>query len=832
MKSDDKVKFISRRKFLKVTGLTIGGLTTGPLLFSELMAVPGELLSKASNGPGVETWINTVCRQCPGGCGISVRRIDNIPVYIKGNPIFPVNRGGVCPMAHSSLEVLFNPDRIMNPLKQVGTKGQDNWESESWNTALNALIQRLRKLVSNDQVHRIALLNGDDSQLMRCLCEHFMNGMRSPNYFEDDTLAINSIAARLSQNIDEQPVYDLANSKYILNFGSNFLEEGNSPVYYQQLIGHMRSNDKQSDLQLVHIDSRINLTGSNSDKWIPIRPGTYGALALGIAYVLIANNLYDQEYISNAVGFKQFMDDDGQEHIGFESLIRANYYPEKVSRITGVPMDTILQLGKEFGIYQPSVAISDDAARFTTNGGFTQWAIYCLNALVGNIQKEGGVFFAPILPQFDLPETIKPLSPDKNAHSPAVGSGASAQSLFGKTSIDQFAEEVSTSPPGLIDTLIIIDSNPVFHSRNKERFIQALNKIENVVYLGTFLDETAQQSDLILPDHSYLEKFDLHGPIPGIIFSHLGLQQPVIKPIFNTHHAGDILIEIGGAVLGKKLFPWKNYKDLMHYRLKSIYNSGEGAIISESSFTEWIGYLKQRGWKFQQYETFSAFQKLFNQNGGWWNPVDPVRNLDEIYRTESNKYEFYSYVLKAMLEKNSTGPNEEFSQEHLEQFLNDWHITARGESLHLPHYEPPFTNGTSEDFPLLLTVSQSLTNRNGKGASQPSMLEILGIQVGKYWDSWAEINPKTAEAYGIKEHDQVLVESEKGRIHVGVRIFQGILPDVIHLQLGMGHTSYGRYGTNIGANATDLIEDNFDSLTRVPSLNGTCVRISPAGKGT
>ncbi len=832
MKSDDKVKFISRRKFLKVTGLTIGGLTTGPLLFSELMAVPGELLSKASNGPGVETWINTVCRQCPGGCGISVRRIDNIPVYIKGNPIFPVNRGGVCPMAHSSLEVLFNPDRIMNPLKQVGTKGQDNWESESWNTALNALIQRLRKLVSNDQVHRIALLNGDDSQLMRCLCEHFMNGMRSPNYFEDDTLAINSIAARLSQNIDEQPVYDLANSKYILNFGSNFLEEGNSPVYYQQLIGHMRSNDKQSDLQLVHIDSRINLTGSNSDKWIPIRPGTYGALALGIAYVLIANNLYDQEYISNAVGFKQFMDDDGQEHIGFESLIRANYYPEKVSRITGVPMDTILQLGKEFGIYQPSVAISDDAARFTTNGGFTQWAIYCLNALVGNIQKEGGVFFAPILPQFDLPETIKPLSPDKNAHSPAVGSGASAQSLFGKTSIDQFAEEVSTSPPGLIDTLIIIDSNPVFHSRNKERFIQALNKIENVVYLGTFLDETAQQSDLILPDHSYLEKFDLHGPIPGIIFSHLGLQQPVIKPIFNTHHAGDILIEIGGAVLGKKLFPWKNYKALMHYRLKSIYNSGEGAIISESSFTEWIGYLKQRGWKFQQYETFSAFQKLFNQNGGWWNPVDPVRNLDEIYQTESNKYEFYSYVLKAMLEKNSTGPNEEFSQEHLEQFLNDWHITARGESLHLPHYEPPFTNGTSEDFPLLLTVSQSLTNRNGKGASQPSMLEILGIQVGKYWDSWAEINPKTAEAYGIKEHDQVLVESEKGRIHVGVRIFQGILPDVIHLQLGMGHTSYGRYGTNIGANATDLIEDNFDSLTRVPSLNGTCVRISPAGKGT
>lgn len=831
MKGNDKIKFISRRKFLKVTGLTIGGLTAGPILFSEFMAVPGELLSKASNGPGMETWINTVCRQCPGGCGISVRRIDNIPVYIKGNPIFPVNRGGVCPMAHSSLEVLFNPDRIMNPLKQVGTKGKGKWESESWDTALKALIRRIKELVSNNQAHRIALLNGDDSQLMRSLCAHFMNGMRSPNYFEDNTLTINSIGAKLSQNIDEQPVYDLANSRYILNFGSNFLEEGNSPVYYQQLIKHLRSKDKKSNLQLVHIDSRINLTGSNSNKWIPIRPGTYGALALGIAYVLIANNLYDQEYIRDTVGFTQFRDNDGQEYIGFESMIRANYYPEKVSQITGVPMDTILQLGKEFGIYQPSVAISDDAARFATNGGFTQWAIYCLNALVGNIQKEGGIFFAPNLPQFDLPETNKPFRIDKNEHPPAVGSSTGVQSLFGKTGIDQFAEEVSTSPPGLIDTLIIINSNPVFHSRNKERFIQALNKIENVVYLGTFLDETAQQSDLILPDHSYLEKFDLHGPIPGIIFSHLGLQQPVIEPIFNTRHTGDVLIEMGEAVFGKKLFPWGNYKNLMNDRLESIYNSGEGAIISESSSSEWISYLKQRGWKFQQYETFSAFQELFRRNGGWWNPVDPVRNLEEIYQTKSNKYEFYSYVLKAMLEKNSAGPNEEISQELLERLLNEWHITDRGESLYLPHYEPPFTSDTTEDFPLLLTVSQLLTNRNGKGASQPSMLEILGIQVGKYWDSWAEINPQTAKAYGIKEHDRVLVESENGRIHVGVRIFQGIRPDVIHLQLGMGHTSYGRYGTNIGANATDLIDDNFDLLTGIPSLNGTCVRISPMGKG-
>jgi anaerobic selenocysteine-containing dehydrogenase len=111
------------------------------------------------------------------------------------------------------------------------------------------------------------------------------------------------------------------------------------------------------------------------------------------------------------------------------------------------------------------------------------------------------------------------------------------------------------------------------------------------------------------------------------------------------------------------------------------------------------------------------------------------------------------------------------------------------------------------------------------------MLEILGIQVGEYWESWAEINPQTAAVNGLKEHDHMLVESEKGRFHVDVRIFQGIRPGVIHLHLGLGHTSYGRYGTEIGVNVTDILEDNYDSLTGVPSLNGTRVRIKPVGKG-
>jgi len=120
---DKKIKLISRRDFLKLAGLTGAGVTAGHLFFSDLMAVPRELLDNLTRKTGQETWINTVCGQCPGGCGIIVRLIDGIPVYVRGNPHYPVNRGGVCPMAHTSMEVLFNPDRVRNPSIQTGPRG-------------------------------------------------------------------------------------------------------------------------------------------------------------------------------------------------------------------------------------------------------------------------------------------------------------------------------------------------------------------------------------------------------------------------------------------------------------------------------------------------------------------------------------------------------------------------------------------------------------------------------------------------------------------------------------------------------------------------------------
>ncbi|MEE9163028.1 MAG: hypothetical protein V3U35_08695, partial [Candidatus Neomarinimicrobiota bacterium] len=102
--SRDTVKVISRSEFLKRAGLTVGGVSVGAVALSELMAVPQSLLEQLAASRGEESFVNTICGQCSSGCGLAVRRIDALPVGLKGNPIFPLNRGGICPLAHSAME--------------------------------------------------------------------------------------------------------------------------------------------------------------------------------------------------------------------------------------------------------------------------------------------------------------------------------------------------------------------------------------------------------------------------------------------------------------------------------------------------------------------------------------------------------------------------------------------------------------------------------------------------------------------------------------------------------------------------------------------------------
>jgi anaerobic selenocysteine-containing dehydrogenase len=791
---------IKRRDFLKLLGGASGAVALGAYGCNQVIDVPERLIELAKKGSGIETWINTICGQCPAGCGIKVRLVDKIPVYIKGNPIYPVNQGGMCPSGHSALEVLFNPDRIKGPLKRIGLKGRGKWEPISWEEALTLIADKMKELKDNNKSHQVTFLDGSEQYgLIREHINQFMKAYGSPNYYQYPSIKNNSVPFQLLEGKQQIPSYDFLNTKYILSFGSNFLEEGYSPIYYTKLYAHLKDVTEERRTRFVQIDSRMSLTAVNADQWIPIRPGTYGALALGIAYVLIREEIYDKEFVSNyTFGFDDWTDNDGKTHLGFKSNVLGNYYPEQVSEITGVPGGTILEIARELGNNKPSLVLGDQGSADNTNGTFSQMAVQSLNALLGNFEKKGGLYFIDLPPLADLPQIREDKHAINGNNQPLIGHAQNTAYPFTDFSMDSFVQNVLADNPYPISILFLFKGNPLFNALNHHDFA----------------------------DHTFLEKWDEFSKIPSVGFTHVGIQQPVIEPLYDTRNTAEVLIELGNKIGGSVsiALPFENYEKEIRYRVEKIYSSGEGAIISQGLKDSWLEYLQQRGWQVGRYNSFDEFWELLVRNGGWWNPIRKKKDIKRLFKTPSGKFEFYSQLLKnkidqLVLEKGGDTP------QNREQVVSSLNISARGDKIYLPHHEAvPFDEGK----PIYLTIFKLLTNRNGLSSNQPMMQEMFGYTARQYWNSWAEINPATAKDYGITGKDYIWIESTIGSIKLKAIINPGIMPDVVAVPFGLGHTSFGRYAKGQGVNPYSIMKSRYDFINGNPAPQATKVKISLA----
>ncbi len=817
---------IDRREFIKLLSLTGGAISLGIYGCKNIIDVPERLIELAKKGPGIETWKNTICGQCPAGCGIKVRLIDGIPVYIKGNPNYPVNKGGMCPAGHSALELLFNPDRIKQPLKRIGLPGSGKWEKISWDEAIKTVADKLKQLRDEGKSNQVAFIDGSyQPGLMNRHIKQFMKAYGSPNYFMFPSLKNRTVSYKLMQGSEVFPSYDLLNTKYVLSFGSNFLEEGFSPIYYTKLYSHLRELSGRGRTKFVQIDSRLSLTAANADLFVQIKPGTYGALALGIAYVLIREELYDKNFVNNyTFGFNDWKDSKGNTRLGFKSNVISNYYPEQVSNITGVPAETILQVARELGINKPSVVLGEQGSLDNTNGTFSQMAVYSLNALLGNFEKQGGIYFVDEPPISDLP-SIKIDSASKSGNNkPDVGKSTDTTYPLTDFSIDSFAKNVLSGSPYPISALFLYKGNPIFQTINHHDFSEALKKIPFVISFDSFITETSEYASLILPDHTFLEKWDEFYNTPSVGFAHVGIQQPVIEPLYDTKNSADVILKISSLLSDPvaSALPFESYEKEIRFTVEKLYSSGQGAIITEGVKASWLEYLQQRGWQIGRYNSFDEFWKLLIKNGGWWNPVRKKKSYNELFKTPSGKFEFYSNYLEDTINNliNKIGGE---SPSNREKVLNSLNITARGDKIFLPHYEAV---PIDENMPMYLVTYSLLTNPNGQSSNQPMMQEMFGYTVHEHWKTWAEINPETAKELGIQDRDSIWVQSAIGNIKVRAKINPAIRKDIVAVPFGLGHTAFGRYANGYGVNPNSILKNRFDLISGLPATQSTKVKIS------
>ncbi len=570
---------LSRRDFIKITASGSAAAAAGMAGFKSFFDIAAQTGEKHYT----QQWIPTICLMCPGGCGVLVRTINGRAVKIEGNPLHPVNTGKVCPKANAALQVLYDPDRITGPMLQVGERGSGNWQAINWDEAIDQVAERLNAIRDKSGSNTLAFMSGRVRGQMGGLIDRFLATYGSPNHIRHDSLSVDGdrIANELTFGHREQLAYDWDNCNYVLSFGRAFLEASRPTVRQLRAFSAMRRDRPNRRAKFVQIDTRLSITAAKADEWIPIRPGTDGALALGIANVIVAEELYNAEFLEkHTFGFEDWVDDDGMTHEGFKTFVLRNYHPVQVEVITGIPGDTIVRLAREFANTQPGIATGGRGVSMQTNGVYNWMAIQALNAMVGSIEVPGGVMVQnhpPYTAWPDLP--LDPTAEEGRAMPRIDGAGTHNHPLAGSV-YQSLPEHALEADPYPLSALFLYYTNPLFSSPDVGRFYQSFQDIPFIVSFSPYLDDSSALADLILPDHTFLERLQDDEIEPSLGYAVVGLRRPVVKPLFDTRDTGDVLIQIAHAMGGSmaKAFPWKDFSQVVQYRLSGLWASERGSI--------------------------------------------------------------------------------------------------------------------------------------------------------------------------------------------------------------------------------------------------------------
>ena len=549
---------IDRREFLKLVGA--GGVSVGAgFMLREANKDPREyliphVLAPEDSSSGLSTWYNSVCSMCPAGCGITVRTREGRAKKIEGNPSHPVSQGRLCSLGQAGLQALYNPDRLTAPMRRTGEGDSASFEEITWEQGLKQVGDRLDLLRAARRGNRVAFLTEGVRGHLAQLFESFMRQLGSPRLLHYDFDHPHTLYAANQQFFGENhlPYYDLQNTRLLLSFGADYLNNWISPVHHSLGFGESRHGRPDIRGRFVQIEPRMSMSGAAADEWIAAKPGTEGILALGLAHHIVAEGNYS-----------------GADRGAWVTAL-ADYTPAAVAEQTGVPPTTITRLADSFVDTAPSLAIGGGAAGNHSNGVDTLVAVNVLNYLVGNIGQEGGLVFNPA-----------PAGPALQQH---------------RATYSTMLELAEAARQGEIDVLIINGTNPVFTLPPTAEFAQALAQIPLVVSLSSFLDETAALADVILPSHTYLESWGDDFPEPGMGFSVGAVSQPVVSPLYNTRGTGDIILDLARRMGSAEVMPWNSMEEFLKYGWRRIYQRGDPETLAQGFDAFWTSVLKAGAW--------------------------------------------------------------------------------------------------------------------------------------------------------------------------------------------------------------------------------------------
>ncbi len=546
-------KTISRRDFLKLGGMAAGAVALGSFIPPQVAKAARDAGLIDPNGDG---YIPTMCEMCVWRCGVLAKVKNGKVVKLEGNPEHPNSRGKLCARGQSGLMNTYDPDRVLHPLIRAGKRGEGKFRQASWEEALDLVAKNMLDI--KQKYGPEAMLFSSTHNISQPIFENLLYGFGSPNYGTQRSLCFNAmIVANLMTYGMEEPARDYGNIKYLILTGRN-LTEAISTSETSALMDIISQGAK-----VVYIDPRFTKTASKADEWLPIKPGTDSAFHLAMINVIVNEGLYNKSFVDAFT-------------TGFDQLSAAiiSYTPAWAEKITGIKADTITRIAHEFAAAGSS-ALAHNGWRTSNfvNSFQTQRAITVLNAIMGNWgstlhpaagEGAGGLGFIPqpaypriSAPRLDGVPWKYPFVPLKLGIFQEMRDGALKGDPY--------------QPHGWL----ISRQNPVLDLPDREKTLELFGKLDFIATIGIIMDDTEWFSDVVLPEASYLERYDPLNPVGDKAF----LRQPVIEPQGEAKSALWIFKELGTRLGIGDFFQYADEKDYINQQLKPLGANVDGIAM-------------------------------------------------------------------------------------------------------------------------------------------------------------------------------------------------------------------------------------------------------------
>ncbi len=497
------------------------------------------------------------CFMCSIRCPIKVTVENGQVRFIQGNPHVPGIKGSLCPKGVAGSALVNDPQRVQSPMIRNGPRGSGQWRSASWDEALDYIADKVNKI--KEQYGGKSIAFGERAQLSTHVSKTFTRAvLESPNYFSHDALckgSINTACRSLFGYTDGQIGMDYSNAKHLVLYGRNIFESIQvKPV--NQIMDALENGAK-----LTYIDPRVTVTASKAHRYWMIRPGTDLALNYGLIHTIINERLYDQTFVDNWVK--------GMDKLS--QFIRP-YTPEWTEGETGIPATEIREFAREVAKDKPSVIFHMGyRGAHHQNEIHLRRSIMILNSLMGSIEAKGGNFIkkgpgevdakpARKLTEQDLPHVDearfdKVGTPDFPLPDPNHG----VAQMLPQAILDQ--------DPYPIKGLFAFRFDPLMSIPDTNFTKKALQKLELVVSIDINYSDIAWNSDVILPESTYLERMDSPQQANSLK-PQIFLRQPAISPVFDTLPGPIILKRLAEKMNAGEYFPYNSMEELVDWQLE------------------------------------------------------------------------------------------------------------------------------------------------------------------------------------------------------------------------------------------------------------------------